>query len=116
MQDQDTTGPLRGGPISRDPTGCRVHKPEYDRAREASETWTGLEGGFDHWRLLELLDSDGVPERFGLRERHIKYLRKAFKKLRSDDFQEGEWAPVVWMTKAKLARKVRVTPRDKSNI
>ncbi len=116
MQDQGTSGHLRGGYILREPTGCRIHKPEYDRAREAAETWSGQEGGLDHWALLDLLESAGVPERFGLRERHITYLRKAFKKLRSGDFEEGDWPPVVWMTKAKLARKVGVKPRAISNI
>ena len=111
MSDQDAAGRPGGGNTPRGPymTGCRIHKPEFDRARDAAEAWTGQEGGLDHWRLLDLLEADGVAARFGLKNRHTDYLRASFKKLCSEDFEPGDWPPTVWMTKEKLATKVRVS-------
>ena len=101
----------RAAPYS---TGCRIHKPEYDRARDATEAWTGREGGLDHRRLLD--DLEDVQERFHLKPRHIRYLRVSFKKLRLNDFEPGDCPPSVWITKRKLAKKVRVSLRTVSNI
>ena len=115
MQNQDTTG-TSGISRSPNPTGCRIRKPAYDRAREAAEAWNGQEGGFDHWAALEMLEADGVPERLGLRTRHVDYLRKSFRKLRSSDFEDATWPPVVWMSKAKIARKLGLRPRAISTI
>ncbi len=115
MQNQDTTG-TSGISRSPNPTGCRIRKPAYDRAREATEAWNGQEGGFDHWAALEMLEADGVPERLGLRRRHVDYLRKSFRKLRSSDFEDATWPPVVWMSKAKIARKLGLRPRAISTI
>ncbi len=119
MQDQGTTDRLRGGdtPHGPYPTGCRIHKPEYDAARDAAEAWTGREGGLDHWALLALLqENQRVRERFGLRSLHVDYLRVSFKKLRRDDFEPGDCPPSVWMSKRKLARKLGVSLRTVSNI
>ncbi len=109
MADQDTTGRLAGGSTSQGsgPTGCRVHKPEYDFARDAAEAWTGREGGLDHWTLHKLLEKEGVAERFGLNARHLNYLDASFKKLRPEDFEPGGWPPTVWITKEKLRKKTR---------
>ncbi|MYE01171.1 MAG: hypothetical protein F4Y03_07795 [Alphaproteobacteria bacterium] len=111
MSDQDATGRPGGGNTPRHPymTGCRIHKPEFDRARDAAEAWTGHEGGLDHWALLDLLRADGVAARFGLTPRHIDYLRACFKKLCREDFEPGDCPPTVWMTKEKLATKAHVT-------
>ena len=118
MSKQDATGRPGGGNTPRGPgsTGCRLHKPGHDRAREAAEAWTGREGGLDHWALLDLLEAEGVPERFSLKPRHIHYLRLSFQKLCREDFEPGDWPPVVWMNKQKLARKLRMSSRAVSNI
>ena len=110
MSDQGTTGRPRGGdtPHGSYSTGCRIHKPEYDRARDAAEAWTGREGGLDHWAVFDLLQTDGVAERFGLKTRHVDYLRACFKKLCPADFEPGDWPPTVWITKKKLRKKARV--------
>ena len=105
-----------GVPDSPVSTGCRNHRPEFDEARTAAISWSGREGGIDHWSLLELLETDGVQERFGLGHRHIDYIRAAFKKLHSSDFATGTWPPVVWITKKKFATKLRVSPRTVSSI
>ena len=73
-------------------------------------------GGLDHWALLDLLEAEGVPERFGLKPRHIHYLRLSFQKLCREDFEPGDWPPVVWMNKQKLARKLRTSSRAVSDI
>ena len=111
MSHQDETTASGGGHTSRGPymTGCRIHKPEYDRARDAAEVWTGREGGLDHWALLDLLEAEGVAERFGLKKRHTDYLHASFKKLCREDFEPGAWPPTVWMTKERLKSKVRVS-------
>lgn len=119
MSDQDAAGRPGGGDTPRHPymTGCRIHKPEFDRARDAADAWAGREDGLDHWALLDLLEAEGVAERFGLGTRHTDYVRASFKKLCRDDFKPGGWPPTVWMTKEKLARKVRVSStRIVSNI
>ncbi len=119
MQDHESntppTGPagIHDSPIS---TGCRNHLPEFDEARAAAVSWSGREGGIDHWSLLELLETDGVPERFGLGHRHVDYIRAAFRKLQPSDFAAGSWPPVVWITKTKFAAKLRVSPRTVSSI
>ncbi len=111
MRDRDDTTASGGGHTPRGPyvTGCRIHKPEYDHARDSAEAWTGREGGLDHWALLDLLEAEGVAERFGLKKRHTDYLRASFKKLCREDFEPGAWPPTVWMTKERLKRKVRVS-------
>ena len=116
MSNQDATGRPGGGDSPRGPgsTGCRSHKPEWDRARDAAEAWTGLEGGLDHRRLLD--DLEDVQERFNLKPRHIRYLRASFKKLRFHDFEPGDCPPSVWMKKRKLAKKARVSLRTVLNI
>lgn len=119
MSDQDTTGRPGGGdtPLGPRSTGCRVHKPEWDRARDAAEAWTGLEGGLDHWALHDLLDEDHrVRERFQLKQLHVNYLRMSFKKLRRKDFEPGDCPPSVWIRKHKLAKKLGVSVRTVSNI
>ena len=118
MRDQDATAASGRGhtPLGPYATGCRIHKPEYDRARDAAEAWTGRQDGLDHWALLDLLEAEGVPERFGLKARHINYLRLAFKKLSREDFEPGHWPPVVWINKQKLARNLRTSSRAVSNI
>ncbi len=118
MSHQDDTTASGGGHTPRGPymTGCRIHKPEYDRARDAAHAWAGREDGLDHWSLLDLLEAEGVPERFGLKARHIDYLRLAFKKLSREDFEPGDWPPVVWINKQKLARNLRTSSRAVSNI
>ncbi|MCY3671053.1 MAG: hypothetical protein OXH14_08215, partial [Alphaproteobacteria bacterium] len=119
MSDQDITGRPGGGDTPRGPfsTGCRIHKPEYDRSRDAAEAWTGLDGGLDHWALHDLLDEDRrVRERFQLKPLHVKYLCVSFKKLRRDDFKPGRCAPSVWIKKDKLADKLGVSLRTVSNI
>ena len=95
MSDQDATGRPAGGNTPRHPyvTGSRIHKPEFDRARDAADAWTGQEGGLDHWALLDLLEADGVAARFGLKTRHTDYVRASFKKLCREDFEPGDWPP-----------------------
>ena len=119
MHDHDDTicqTGFSGVPDSPVPTGCRIHRTEFDEARTAAISWSGREGGIDHWSLLSLLETDGVPEHFGLGHRHIDYIRAAFRKLQSSDFADGTWPPVVWITKKKLATKLRVSPRTVSSI
>ena len=110
---QTGTASVPDSPVS---TGCRNHRPEFDEARTAAISWSGREGGIDHWSLLEFLETDGVSERFGLGHRHIDYIRAAFRKLQQDDFAAGTWPPVVWITKTKFASKLRVSPRTISSI
>ena len=101
---------------SRNPTGCRTDRPEHTRAREAAEAWSGLEGGLNHWALLNMLEDSAVAESFSLRERHISYMRCIFRKARADDFTPGDWPPVIWMTKTKIADHLGLKPRAISNI
>ena len=52
MQHHDTTIPPTGSagvPHSPISTGCRNHLPEFDEARAAAVSWSGREGGIDHW-------------------------------------------------------------------
>ena len=118
MQNPDGNGRSGSGNTPRGPgsTGCRIHKPEYDRARDAAETWTGHEDGLDHHTLLDLLEIKRVAEHFGLRKLHTDYLRLSFRKLRQEDFEPGDWPPVVWMNKDKLADKLHISPRTVSDI
>ncbi len=118
MSEQDGTGRSRGGNTPRGPgsTGCRLHKPEFDRARDAAEAWTGREGGLDHWALLARLEVKRVRERFRLKPVHVEYLRLSFKKLLREDFEPGGCPPNVWISKRKLAEKLDLSPRTVSNI
>ncbi len=118
MSEQDTTDRSRGGNTPRGPgsTGCRLHKPEFDRARDAAEAWTGREGGLDHWALHARLEVRRVRERFGLKSVHVEYLRLSFKKLLREDFEPGGCPPTVWISKSKLAEDLDVSPRTVSNI
>ncbi len=118
MSKQDDTGRSGSGNTPRRPgsTGCRLHKPEFDRARDAAEAWTGREGGLDHWALHARLEIPRVRERFRLKLPHVEYLRLSFKKLFRDDFKPGGCPPTVWIRKRKLAKKLGVSPRTVSNI
>ena len=118
MSEQDGTGRSHSGDTPRGPgsTGCRLHKPEFDHARDAAEAWTGREGGLDHWALHARLEDPRVRERFRLKLPHVEYLRLSFKKLFRDDFKPGGCPPTVWIRKRKLAKKLGVCPRTVSNI
>ncbi len=118
MRNQDTTARPGGGdsPRGPNPSGCRSERPEHTVAREAAEAWTGLEGGLNHWALLDMLEDSAVAESFSLRERHISYMRCISRKARPDDFSPGDWPPVVWMTKNKVADHLGLRPRAVSNI
>ncbi|MCY4502853.1 MAG: replication initiation protein RepC [Alphaproteobacteria bacterium] len=118
MSEQGDTGRSGSGNTPRGPgsTGCRLHKPEFDRARDAAEAWTGREGGLDHWALHARLEVRRVRERFGLKPVHVEYLRLSFKKLFREDFEPGGCPPTVWISKRKLAEKLDLSPRTISNI
>lgn len=118
MRNQDTTARPGGGesPRGPNPSGCRSERPEHAVAREAAEAWTGLEGGLNHKALLDMLEISAVAESLSLRKQHISYMRCIFRKARPDDFAPGDWPPVVWMTKSKIAGDLGLKPRAVSNI
>ena len=118
MRNQDTTARPGGGesPRGPNPSGCRSERPEHTVAREAAEAWTGLEGGLNCRALLDMLEISAVAESFSLRERHVAYMRCISRKARPDDFAPGDWPPVVWMTKSKIADDLGLRPRAVSNI
>ena len=118
MRNQDTADRPGGGesPHGPNPSGCRSERPEHTVAREAAEAWTGLEGGLNCRALLDMLEISAVAESFSLRERHVAYMRCISRKARPDDFAPGDWPPVVWMTKSKIAGDLGLKPRAVSNI
>ncbi len=118
MQDQDISDRPGGGesPRGPNPSGCRSKRPEHAVAREAAEAWTGLEGGLNHKALLDMLEISAVAESLSLRKQHISYMRCILRKARPDDFAPGDWPPVVWMTKSKIAGDLGLKPRAVSNL
>ncbi len=118
MRNQGTSARPGGGdsPRGPNPSGCRSERPEHAVAREAAESWTGLEGGLNHKALLDMLEISAVAESLSLRKQHISYMRCIFRKARPDDFAPGDWPPVVWMTKSKIAGDLGLKPRAVSNI
>ncbi len=118
MSNQGTSARPGGGdsPRGPNPSGCRSERPEHTVAREAAQAWTGLEGGLNHWALLDMLEDRAIAESFSLRERHVAYMRCISRKARPDDFAPGDWPPVVWMTKNKVADHLGLRPRAVSNI
>ena len=115
-QDAKTSTGGTNTPHGPNPSGCRTAWPEHHRARESVRSWTGLEGGLDHWAILCMLECGPVADKFGLRHRHLSYLRCVFRKLQSMDFKPGPWAPVVWMTKLQIANHLGIRPRAVSNL
>ena len=118
MSNQDATARPGGGdsPRGPNPSGCRSERPEHAVAREAAEAWTGLEGGLNHKALLDMLEISAVAESFSLRKQHVSYMRCILRKARPDDFAPGDWPPVVWMTKSKIAGDLGLKPRAVSNL
>lgn len=118
MQDQCTTSDANGAGTARgpNPTGCRSERPEHAVAREAADTWAGLEGGLNHKALLDMLAVNAVAESFALRKQHVSYLRHIFLWVRSGDFAPGDWPPVVWRKIRKIADDLGVKPRAVSNL
>ena len=118
MSNQDTTARPGGAhtPRGPNPSGCRSERPEHAIARETAEAWTGLEGGLNHKALLDMLEISAVAESFSLRKLHITYMRCISRKARPDDFAPGDWPPVVWMTKSKIADDLGLKPRAVSKI
>lgn len=108
----------RGGqsPRGPNPSGCRSERPDHTVAREAARAWTGLEGGLNHKALLDMLDISAVAESFSLRKQHVRYMRCILHKARPDDFAPGDWPPVVWMTKSKIAEDLGLMPRAVGNL
>ena len=118
MQDQRTTSGAPGAGTARgpNPSGCRSERPEHAIAREAAESWTGLEGGLNHKALLDMLAVNAVAESFSLRQQHVSYLRYIFLYARSDDFAPGDWPPVVWKKISKIADDLGLKSRAVSNL
>ena len=118
MQDQRTAPDAPGVGTARgpNPTGCRSERPEHAVAREAAESWAGLEGGLNHKALLDMLAVNAVAESFSLRQQHVSYLRHIFLYVRSHDFAPGDWPPVVWKKLSKIAGDLGVKSRAVSNL
>lgn len=74
----------------------------------ATTTHRGLPDGMQPFALLELIEN--LKSELGLIDQDITYLRWVFRRLKRTDFIEGRIC-AVWMSVAKLAVGLRVSPR-----